>query len=669
MLGLTCGGYEITVFFDVNDIADDHVIRFRRPLLTEGERARMSESLISSVPPNQAFRLLSQIDVECETASELHDFGVIHGPFGAFKLNQDRPVLACEKISDAAQDTNSNNNNEGLVTPGLTFSPWMQDLLQESFEQFDTELPIPHSVDLFDIPMAPSIDTLPMSMEQGRVQEIFDDTMVTEQFPLILTSSQEEQHSQFPSCNHSIQSWSTAALYPTISTDTDNAVLKDIALLLKHYSTTVISSLTPFRHGKTPWHVLFLPQAKNCLAALTLGEPVDHATFCIFYGILAIGAFSLGAISQSQSFLEQAAACKQKAREHVRLMLTTAYDVPKAAKYKSILMALITMVQVSLFSGNRGQSECYLLETEKFIRLKGLNRRKSRKVRLLHHCYAYMRFFHESTIICGLHSRQRHHVREAVESSGMVVYSRDGLFFRLKGWNSLDQEEMVVKSQEEGENDLHVSEPGLFSATMYPEIYGISEPWIFLLSQAIRLGNEKDAAEHDVTENKLPLKDFLRRAKAIERRINNMEGMVPMIPASGKGESIDQHVLETVMHGMQAALAIYFYRRVYDIDASMLQQKVVSVRDWLFRYEHDDPTMVFGYGGYIWPAFIAACEAEYQEVQTSFSTWFMTSAQRSGLPCFAETLKDIEQVWQEKRTCNGRSVTWVELMAKHILRT
>lgn len=42
----------------------------------------------------------------------------------------------------------------------------------------------------------------------------------------------------------------------------------------------------------------------------------------------------------------------------------------------------------------------------------------------------------------------------------MVAYSRDGLFFRLKDWNNLDQEDMVVKSQEDGENDLHLSEPG-----------------------------------------------------------------------------------------------------------------------------------------------------------------------------------------------------------------
>ena len=674
ILGLTGGGYDIIIFFDQDNTADDNAICFRRPLLTEGERARMSERLTSSVPPNRAFRLLSQIDAECETASASHDFRVFHGPFGAFKLSQHQPVPIRETPSEGFQDSNTPQglitiNNEDLVTPDATLSPWMQDLLHESLGQSDSEHSMPQCLGFLDIPMASSDDTLTLLTGQGRVEEIFDDMVVTDRLPIIPTSSQGNQHSQFSLSNQSDQPWSTTAICPKISMDTNIAVPENTALLLKHYATTVISSLTPFRHGKTPWHVLFLPLAKNCLAALTLDESVDHATACTFYGTLAIGAFSLGAISQSQVLLEQAAACKQQAREHVRLMLTIAYHIPKTAKYKSILMALLTMAQVSMFSGNRGQSECYLLETEKFIRLRGLNRRKSRKVRLLHHCYACMRFFHESTIISGSHSKQRHHVRDAVESSGMVKYSRDGLLFRIKDWNNLDEEEMVVKSQEQGENDLHVSKPGLFSATMYPEIYGIPEPWIFLLSQAIRLGNEKDAAEHDGTENTISLKDFLYRAKAIERRINNMDGIIPTMPTFGNREPIDQDVLETVLHGMQAALAIYFYRRVYDVASSMLQEKVVSVRDWLFRYEHADPTMVFGYVGYMWPAFIAACEAEDQEVQASFSTWFLISTQRSGLPCFTETLKDIERVWQEKRNCNGKSVTWVELTTKHILQT
>ena len=635
----------------------------------------MSERLTASVPPNRAFGLLSRIDAECEAASPLHDFRVFHGPFGAFKLSYDQPVPACEPIVDVSESIDPPQdlidiNNEGFLTPNAALSPWMQDLLHDSLLQPDVDDAMFQSLGISNPSVAPSnVDTLPLSIDQGRAQDIFDDIMATNQPPPISTSSQRSQSSQLPPCPQPLQSSSSANIDPTICIDSNNAVLQDTAFLLKHYATIVISSLTPFRHGKTPWHVLFLPHAKDCLAALTLGESVDHAHFCAFYGALAIGAFSLGVMSQSQSFMEQAAMYKQKAREHVRLMLTTTYNIPKVTKYKSTLVALITMAQVSMLSGNRGQSECYLLETEKFIRLRGLNRKKSRKVRLLHHCYACMRFFHESTIMTGTHSRQRHHVREAVESSEMVVYSRDGLSFRLKDWNDLDQEETVVKSQEEGENDLHVSEPGLFSATMYPEIYGIPETWIFLLSQTIRLGNERDTAEHGLKEKTTPLKDFLRRAKAIERRINNMEGMMPIVSTSGNREPIDQHVFETILQGMQAALAIYFYRRVYDVDASMLQRKVVSVRDWLFRSEHADRTTVFGYVGQLWPTFIAACEAEDQELQSSFSTWLINSAQQSGLPCFTETLKDIECVWQEKQKCYGKSVTWVEVMAKHILPT
>lgn len=165
ILGLTCGGYEISILFDLDNAADNNVIRFRRPLLTEGERARMSKRLTSSVPPNRAFRLLSQIDAECETASALHDFRVFHGPFGAFRLSPHQPVPVCETPSEGLQDINPPQgqiviNNEDFVTPDATLSPWMQDLFHESLGQPDPEHSMPHSLGFLDISMAFSNDTL-----------------------------------------------------------------------------------------------------------------------------------------------------------------------------------------------------------------------------------------------------------------------------------------------------------------------------------------------------------------------------------------------------------------------------------------------------------------------------------------------------------------------------
>ncbi|KAJ5684535.1 alpha-galactosidase A precursor [Penicillium maclennaniae] len=64
----------------------------------------------------------------------------------------------------------------------------------------------------------------------------------------------------------------------------------------------------------------------------------------------------------------------------------------------------------------RNQVEGYFLEAEKFIRMKGLKRKKSRKVRLLHHCYVLERIFHESIFICGADSTQRRLVRRTIKS-------------------------------------------------------------------------------------------------------------------------------------------------------------------------------------------------------------------------------------------------------------
>ncbi|KAJ6190935.1 hypothetical protein N7519_000956 [Penicillium mononematosum] len=367
---------------------------------------------------------------------------------------------------------------------------------------------------------------------------------------------------------------------------------------------------------------------------------MSDASLCAFYGTLAISAFSLGGVSGSRTWSEKAIIYKHKAQRHAKMMLTTAYNVPKVTKYKSILMALLTMVQVTMLSGNRRESEYYFVEAEKFIRLRGLPRKKSRKVRLLHHCYVFERIIHESIFICGVNSRQRHHVHAAIETSGLGNYSLD------------------MRGQEEGENDLHLERPGFWSNTLYPEIFGIPEPWVILLSQIIRLGKEKDTAEGDNASNCISLKEFSGRAKTLEDYINKL----PLPSLDHIHSGLDREIIKNMLNAMQNALAIYFYRRIHDVDSSLLQQKVAGVLDHLLRCEDTDSTVVHGSAGFIWPAFIAACEAEDPLVQVSFSDWFVNSARRSGLSCFTETLANIQRIWQEKTCANGKSVTWLDLM-------
>ncbi|KAJ5170120.1 Protein of unknown function DUF3468 [Penicillium coprophilum] len=597
----------------------------------------MGEWLLSSAPPKTTLQILSHIDEECERATVSDAIEIHRGPFGAFRLNQDQDKLPQKTAVNDYEGTQSSSPEDVIpqcniypVSCDILLSPWSQALMHLTFDQPE------------NVSNPPSPELLHTIIDENRAE---GDSVPPEYLP---TSCFPDDFYDNPVSPTSF----------TSSMRTTKAVPQDAVFLLKHYASAVISLMTPLRHSKTPWHVLFIPHTKSCLAGLTLGDDLSDASLCAFYGTLAISAFSLGGVSRSQTWSEKAIVYKEKAQQHARLMLLTAYHVPKVAKYKSILMALLTMVQVSMFSGNRRQSEYYFLEAEKFIRLRGLPRKKSRKVRLLHHCYVFERIIHESVFICGANSRQRHRVHTAIEKSGLGMYSLDSLSFRLSGWENLDQEMLRVRGQEEGENDLHLERPGFWSNSLYPDIFGIPEPWVILLSQIIRLGKEKDATEGTVASECLSLKEFIGRAKTLEDYISNL----PRPSLVNIHSHRDSEIIEHMLNAMQNALAIYFYRRIHDVNASLLQQKVVGVLDNLLRCEDTDSTVVHGSAGFIWPAFIAACEAEDPLVQVSFSDWFVKSARRSGLSCFTETLTNIQRIWQEKTCANGRSVTWLDLM-------
>ncbi|KAF3390460.1 hypothetical protein F1880_009288 [Penicillium rolfsii] len=647
--GLACAGYGKTIFFGTRNPEGE--IRFRRPLLTEEERERMSQWLVSSAPPKSTFQLLSRIDEECENLARSGDFQFSLGPFGVFRLHQaqssqnatwDRSESS-PPVDDFENPRAGSEEQEGLLVMDFFHTDIGCSQLSPSFMQSFWGPPDP-------APSSSSPDFMDLLMDPRHIA----DTTLTMHHEYLPTDLTSESYCHPPMLPHT--------LAPGV--DTSCSVPQDAVFLIKHYSSVVISLMTPLRHKKTPWHILFIPHARECLAALALDEEMSHASLCNFYGTLAISAFSLGGVSRSESWLAKGDFYLQKAQSHAKLMLLTAYNIPKPAKYKSILMAILTMIQVSTFSGNRNQAEAYFLEAEKFIRMKGLKRKKSRKVRLLHHCYVFERMFHESISVCAANSNQRQHVRRAIESSGLAPASVDGLSFRLYKWKNLHQEMLQVRDREEGENDLHLERPGLFSATLYPEIFGIPETWLHLLSCVIRLATEKDAAGESSTPNDIDLKEFISRAKALEDCINRLQRPnLASFKFDPQHSTTDERVLENMLEALRLALAIYFYRRIYDITASILQGKVVGVRDSLLQCEHGNSSVVHGSAGFIWPAFVAACEAEDPDVQESFARWFEISARRSGLSVFTRTLGSIRKIWQEKRG-GGSSVTWLDLMRR-----
>ncbi|KAH7068772.1 fungal-specific transcription factor domain-containing protein [Paraphoma chrysanthemicola] len=294
-----------------------------------------------------------------------------------------------------------------------------------------------------------------------------------------------------------------------------------------------------------------------------------------------------------------------------------------------------------MVNGNRDQTDCYFIEAEKFIRVKGLNRKKSRKIRMLHHCYVFERMFHESTYLEGTNSTHRRHTRNAIESSGAVAYSKDGLSFRMADWSDLDQQMEKIKDREEGENDLHLEMPGS--------------------GQRLYIPKSLEFQKHILGDT--GLRDFLDRAKTVERYIKRLKR--PDTSANDQmhqPSSASTPALDDMFDAMQNTLVIYFYRRIYDLDSSLLQAHVAKVSRCLVRDEQVGHGVVYGSSRLIWPAFVAACEAEDPDEQSIFSNWFSGCFNRSGLRYFENARKSAECIWTKKLISGEPCISWAGSM-------
>ncbi|VUC29422.1 unnamed protein product [Clonostachys rosea] len=669
-----CGGYSKAIFFDFESNSNhEERTRFRRPLFSEKARRQMSEQLTSSIPSALLLWHISQLDEECQRLPPDDEIEVCRGPFGAFNLlrrTSDPPVHPppsarhdeeglpgiLVEVSEQARDTHLVPQAETFPCSSLdAFVPCMFDMPEPNL--------LPDFVNIIDSSTLGSDEAEhenPESIISVSVHQKEANTSHSDQIP------QYELFSDLSFSPPTIHAISTTYISSSIPTAIQGTP-KNAVFLLQHFSTAILSFLTPVRHEKTPWHVLFLPNVRNCMALLALGQPVDHAGMCAFHGMLAISARSLGSIHQSQMWLDEGESHKKKAAEHCEIMLQAAYDLPKRYKYKSVLMALQTMILISTLGGDPVTEEYYFLEAEKFIKLNGLGRKHSRKVRLLHQYYAYERLMYESTCMRGIDFKHRHRVCNDIASISVVPYPEDSMAYRPPNWQNLD-EEMSKPRSPDSETEHEDEVLGIWPDALYSKASGLPEQWIQLVLHVVLLGKEKDAAEQSSSSSGAisDLQQFLERAKTLDRCINQHIAQATQAShRTAENCPPEQQALDNVLDAIRHSLQIYFYRRIYDVNSSWLQEKVVKVRDCLLRCETVDPgSELSGCVGLLWASFVASCEAEDMHVQNSFAGWYNRAARRTGMTCWMNSLYLSEQLWNERRKSKGSKLTWIDILKR-----
>jgi arginine metabolism regulation protein II len=317
-----------------------------------------------------------------------------------------------------------------------------------------------------------------------------------------------------------------------------------------------------------------------------------------------------------------------------------------------------------MFKGDADQRRAYLVQTEKFIRVRGLSQPKlSSKKRALHHCYAFMRIIAETT--CVADSLNINPPETSGGAIGDAIYEAD---FRISPNLSFSADAMTEeKDPELGQRDLHLAIPGRWSSTLFPTVYGVDELFLMLLSQVIRLANERDLSTmcNGTQEERLSLEEFWIRAKAIEKAINTL------ISSSATGDT-QYHDVDAPLNdksittqAMSMSLLIFFYRRIYEVDPAMLQCKVAAMRTYLMKIQQEEIHLNDGSSAaLIWPAFIAACEAVEPDLQLFFSSWFDYCFASTAL-VYASAAKQIfETIWtkRSKAGLHGEVYSWPDIL-------
>lgn len=212
------------------------------------------------------------------------------------------------------------------------------------------------------------------------------------------------------------------------------------------------------------------------------------------------------------------------------------------------------------------------------------------------------------------------------------------------------------KESETGRRDIHLEDSRESLDTFYPQIYGIPETWLSLVSQVTRLANLLDVVKSMPTSSRFELSTSLqKRAKLLEEMICAFASR-PTLCAGGQvsDEEAERQAVHTdgpnphMLGALNAALEIFFYRRIRDLHPRILQGYVSHVIDSLKSFELALASHNLEGPCPVWPLFIAGCEAIRPKDREFFTELTRRGVEQFGISGFKTAGNIMSRVWKRR---------------------
>jgi arginine metabolism regulation protein II len=127
-------------------------------------------------------------------------------------------------------------------------------------------------------------------------------------------------------------------------------------MLLDHYRNNMVTFFTPARtEVKSPWEAIYIPSLLSTVGEIGLAGDSSNAKVSLLFAVFAISAFSLDGRSSptggpgSQDWNALGELYRERATRRLKQSLSDlSRKQAKKEKYKDILMALLSMVTISV---------------------------------------------------------------------------------------------------------------------------------------------------------------------------------------------------------------------------------------------------------------------------------------------------------------------------------
>ncbi|KAH7162109.1 fungal-specific transcription factor domain-containing protein [Dactylonectria estremocensis] len=594
----------------------------------------MSSQIQQSVAWGELDRVLNHLDLNANNERQTWEL-TSNGPFSMFRMQEVATPTALESLPSASASWEQTSPAEQTIrishaTNLPSDSSWNESGLDVSNVSFLNELP-----EVVDNHGNPKLDL---------------------SFSIALASSPVNVQRPAPS---------PIDLHINYSLDQrlDTSVATHSNFLLQHYKSQMGKIFSPLRVRKPPWSILHFPRALSALSELKIFNKMNHAPTSLLYAVLAVSAFNWDNIYREESnsttyWRNVGKGFWHGAKKELQWTCETELAGEKSSKYKDILMAILTMVTITVVTGQQEEGRSFLLNAELFISLRGAPKViKSKKVKLLHTIYLFLRVIEESTYMYPPDKQALVNPSLPLDKMMFPSLRTHGLCLGrdLDEWCGMDFEFGLFG--ELGTNSTTTS------SALFKEIYGFSLQVLSQISRSTFLANEIA-----MLRNRDPTCSMTTE---LERRCSQLEdelcGWVNQKDSiDSEAENIGVFITRpTAMQRLTAAFhyatIIFFYRRVRQLNPLLLQPYVEKTIANLEGFEQEQINLSQVNCGIVWPGFIAGAEALDSDLQARFDVRLRNCAKLSGMWNFDFAADFLQDLWKLRREKSNFNMTWMDL--------